>query len=99
MPASRGMRMMQMHYFYEMTGCCSIHRDAEKGSSPKPRFIRPHTCTVPGRMVAGRLFIKLPRRTLLGNSPPSVILSVCAENQLVRRGMAKDEGLVRDALR
>ena len=59
--------MMQMHYFYEMTGCCSIHRDAEKGPSPKPRFIRPHTCTVPGRMVAGRLFIKLPRRVLLGN--------------------------------
>ena len=28
--------MMQMHYFYEMRGCCSIHRDAEKGSSRRP---------------------------------------------------------------
>jgi hypothetical protein len=27
----------------------SIHRRAEKGNSPKPAFLRPHTYAVPGR--------------------------------------------------
>src|SRR5215204_2790004 len=55
MTASRGMCMMQMHYFHEISRqVASNHRASEKAHSRKLVFLRPHTSTVPGRREAGR---------------------------------------------
>src|SRR5215207_2241357 len=54
------------HWCAEFPRTLIFHRIAQKGSSRKLVFLRPHTYTVPGRRQA-RLISELPSRVLLGN--------------------------------